>query len=42
MLCSDSTLGSRDVDDDDATLYPPYVEYMAVAQDSVHHQAIRV
>jgi hypothetical protein len=38
-MCADAKLMSRDVDE---SLAPPYAEYMAVAQDSVHIQAIRV
>jgi hypothetical protein len=38
-MCSNAKLMSRDVDD---SIAPPYAEYMAVTEDSVHHQAIRV
>jgi hypothetical protein len=38
-MCSNAKLMSRDVDE---SIAPPYAEYMAVTEDSVHHQAIRV
>lgn len=38
-MCSNAKLMSRDVDD---SIAPPYAEYMAVTEDSIHHQAIRV